>query len=187
MRAKELDAFSSYCDIKNICAAIYFNAGVIISALVFLLADKSTLELGKVFSTLALLGYIFNFSILYSNYAVESLYSLSVFNRRIEEVITKNLVDDQDKPKNIYELKDDQNPDSECLVFENVTAGWTPQIEDGFEMAEGERMNSTDEENTVLRDLTFSFECGEKIAVIGAVGTGKTSFLLSILGEMPVT
>ena len=54
-------------------------------------------------------------------------------------------------------------------------------------MAEGERMNSTDEENTVLRDLTFSFECGEKIAVIGAVGTGKTSFLLSILGEMPVT
>ena len=65
---------------KNICAAIYFNAGVIISALVFLLADKDTLELGKVFSTLALLGYIFNFSILYSNYAIESFYSLSVFN-----------------------------------------------------------------------------------------------------------
>ena len=78
-RKDELDAFSRYCDIKLICAAIYWNAGVIISAFVFLLADKDTLELGKVFSTLALLGYIFNFSILYSNYAIEGLYSLGVF------------------------------------------------------------------------------------------------------------
>ena len=64
-------------------SAIYYNAGVIISAFVFLLADKDTLELGKVFSTLALLGYIFNFSILYSNYAIESLNSLSVLDKRI--------------------------------------------------------------------------------------------------------
>jgi hypothetical protein len=59
---------------------------------VFLLADKESLELGKVFSTLALLGYIFNFSIVYSNFAIESLYALSVFNQRIEEVITGPLI-----------------------------------------------------------------------------------------------
>lgn len=58
----------------------------------FLLADKESLELGKVFSTLALLGYIFNFSIVYSNFAIESLYALSVFNQRIEEVITGPLI-----------------------------------------------------------------------------------------------
>lgn len=87
------------------------------------MADKNTLELGKVFSTLALLGYIFNFSILYSNYAVESLYMLSVYNKRINEVITKNLTDDQSKPKNIFELKD-KSPGAPCLVFKNVTAGW---------------------------------------------------------------
>ena len=80
-----------YCNIKNVCSAIYFNAGVIISALVFLFVDKDSLELGKVFSTLALLGYIFNFSICYSNYAIESLYALSVFNQRIENVITTPL------------------------------------------------------------------------------------------------
>ena len=66
---------------------------MIISAFVFLLADKETLELGKVFSTLALLGYIFNFSILYSNFAIESLYALSVFNQRIEQVITGPLLE----------------------------------------------------------------------------------------------
>ena len=69
---------------KNGFGAIYYNAGMIISAFVFLLADKETLELGKVFSTLVLLDYIFNFSILYSNYAIESLNTLSVFNKRIK-------------------------------------------------------------------------------------------------------
>ena len=92
VRGQELAAFSRYCDIKNGCGAIYYNAGVIISAFVFLLADKETLELGKVFSTLALLGYIFNFSILYSNFAIESLNTLSVFNKRIKQVITEPLL-----------------------------------------------------------------------------------------------
>lgn len=73
-RGAEIKAYGYYCDIKNICSAIYFNAGVIISSLVFLLASKESLELGKVFSTLALLAYIFNFSVTYSNYAVEALY-----------------------------------------------------------------------------------------------------------------
>lgn len=87
MRAKEIQSFTSYVNIKNICGAIYANAGVLISSLIFLFADKSLLELGKVFSTLALLGYVFNFSIVYSNYAIEALNELAVFNRRIEDVI----------------------------------------------------------------------------------------------------
>ena len=86
------------------------------------MADKNSLDLGKVFSTLALLGYIFNFSILYSNYAMEALYALSVFNKRIEEVITKNLLEDQHTPRNIEEIEKDQN--APCLVFDEMTAGW---------------------------------------------------------------
>lgn len=95
-RKLELDAFSQYCDIKNICGAIYFNAGIIISALVFLLVDKNRLDLGKVFSTLALLSYIFNFSIMFSNLAMQELFSLSVFNQRIEEAISKQFDQNQE-------------------------------------------------------------------------------------------
>ena len=87
IREQELTLFSKYINIKNVCSAIYANASILISSMIFLMADKSTLELGKVFSTLALLGYIFNFSILYSNYAIESIYCLRVFDRRIREVI----------------------------------------------------------------------------------------------------
>ena len=53
----------------------------------------------------------------------------------------------------------------------------------------GERLNTNNssEETIIIRDLSFSFEAGQKIAVIGTVGSGKTSFLMSILGEMPVS
>ena len=68
---------------------MYFNAGTIISSIIFIFADKKTLELGKVFSTIALLGYIFNFSVLYSNYALEAIYTIKVFNQRVDEVLLR--------------------------------------------------------------------------------------------------
>lgn len=94
-RSQELDAFQKYCNIKNICNAIYVNAGILISALVFLFVDKSQLDLGKVFSTLALLSHIFNFSIMYSNNAIEQMFSLKVFNKRVDEIVTFNYDDGQ--------------------------------------------------------------------------------------------
>lgn len=95
---------------------------MIISAFVFLLADKETLELGKVFSTLALLGYIFNFSILYSNFAIESLYTLSVFNKRIEQVITGPLLT---KEKTFLNRRHLTNEESDTLIeFKDVSASW---------------------------------------------------------------
>ena len=121
-REKELGAFSTYCNIKNICAAIYFNAGIIISALVFLLVDKSTLDLGKVFSTLALLGYIFNFRILYSNYAIESLFAMTVFNKRVEDIVTKHLANTASARRAIVSVDDARAP---TLALNNVTASWS--------------------------------------------------------------
>lgn len=78
---------NKYVFIKQICTALYFNAGVIISTFIFMFADSNTLDMGKVFSTIALLGYVFNFSVLYSNYAIEALYTIVVFNRRIDQVM----------------------------------------------------------------------------------------------------
>ena len=81
--------YGRYVNIKQICSALYFNAGVIISSMIFIFADPDTLELGKVFSTIALLGYVFNFSVLYSNYAIEALYTIIVFNKRVDQIVIK--------------------------------------------------------------------------------------------------
>ena len=79
--------YGQYVNIKQVCSAIYFNAGVIISSIIFIFADPATLELGKVFSTIALLGYVFNFSVLFSNYAIEAMYTIAVFNKRVDSIV----------------------------------------------------------------------------------------------------
>ena len=87
MRVEEMNIYGQYVNVKQVCSAIYFNAGVIISSIIFMFADPATLELGKVFSTIALLGYIFNFSVLYSNFALEAIYTIVVFNKRIDSIV----------------------------------------------------------------------------------------------------
>jgi len=79
--------YNKYVMIKQICSALYNNAGVIISSIIFMCADPDTLSMGKVFSTIAMLGYVFNFSILYSNYAIEALYTIVVFNKRVDQIV----------------------------------------------------------------------------------------------------
>ena len=34
-----------------------------------------------------MLGYVFNFSIVYSNYAIEALYSIKVFQQRVKDTV----------------------------------------------------------------------------------------------------
>ncbi len=37
----------------------------------------------------------------------------------------------------------------------------------------------------MLSDVNFSFKPNDKVAIIGKIGSGKTSLLMSILGEIP--
>lgn len=38
-----------------------------------------------------------------------------------------------------------------------------------------------------MRDVSFKFNPGDKVAVVGKVGAGKTSLLLSVLKELKTT
>jgi ABC-type bacteriocin/lantibiotic exporter with double-glycine peptidase domain len=77
------------------------------------------LELGKVFSTLTLLGYIFNFSVLYSNWAIEALNSLKVFQNRISEVITSPFEESTKNKVDVIKIESG-------IVFENASFSWKP-------------------------------------------------------------
>ena len=40
---------------------------------------------------------------------------------------------------------------------------------------------------SVLRNISFKFKPGDKVAIVGKVGSGKSSLLLAVLGELPVS
>lgn len=82
------------------------------------MVDRNLLALGKVFSTLSLLGYIFNFSILFSNYAIEALQCLNIFFDRMEMAITKPFEESQ-KMNKAVEIKKDG-----CLEYSDVSVSW---------------------------------------------------------------
>ena len=129
-----MEIYGRYVNIKQICSAIYFNAGVIISSIIFIFANPEDLELGKVFSTIALLGYIFNFSVLYSNYALEAIYQIIVFNKRVDQIV--GTAQDYAEKK---DTKVKKVMSREPLVrFTNATVNWTTQ--------------------PILKDISFEFE-----------------------------
>jgi ATPase subunit of ABC transporter with duplicated ATPase domains len=49
---------------------------------------------------------------------------------------------------------------------------------------EVESLNKSFDDNHVLKDITFMAEVGERIAVIGENGAGKTTFLRTLMGEL---
>jgi ATP-binding cassette, subfamily C (CFTR/MRP), member 1 len=151
--------YGRYVNIKQVCSAIYFNAGVIISSIIFIFADPKDLQLGKVFSTIALLGYIFNFSILYSNYALEAIYKIMVFNKRIDQIVNA-AQEFSDKKHNGFKKVASQEP---ILRFKAASIAWGS--------------------GTVLSDISCDFEGPQKVAVIGRVGCGKSTLLHAIMRE----
>ena len=68
--------------------------------------------------------------------------------------------------------------------MQNVSATWQPPDE-GKELFTGEELDA-DEDPSVIKNLTLELHKGEKVAIIGKVGSGKSSLLMTILGEMPI-
>jgi ABC-type multidrug transport system fused ATPase/permease subunit len=70
------------------------------------------------------------------------------------------------------------------LSLENVYSQWNVQEDkdtgEDIEAGEGDGAVM----DTVLRDINFTLEQSDKVAVIGKVGCGKTSLLLTILKEL---
>ena len=134
IRNEEMAIYGRYVNIKQVCSAIYFNAGVIISSIIFIFANPEDLDLGKVFSTIALLGYIFNFSVLYSNYALEAIYQITVFNKRIDQIVgaAQQFADKRD---NKFKKVASREP---LVRFTDACVSWTTQ--------------------PILKDISFEFQ-----------------------------
>lgn len=71
-----------------------------------------------------------------------------------------------------------RNEESEAISVEGGTVSWSN------DQSDKENSKKEDSGNAVLKDIDFHVKRGSFVAVIGQVGSGKTSLLSSILGEM---
>lgn len=69
------------------------------------------------------------------------------------------------------QLKAPQSPDDPTAGFKKASFSWNPTSENDFK----------------LRDVSIDFHIGKLNVVIGPTGSGKTSLLLALLGEMHLT
>lgn len=78
---------------------------------------------------------------------------------------------EEDETSKYDQLAQHPGPNSPYIGFENASFSW----------------DSNSENNFKLRDLNIAFKDGKLNVIIGATGSGKTSLLLALLGEMDLT
>jgi len=75
------------------------------------------------------------------------------------------------------------------LVIKDATLGWKAKpAPDGDEEEGSDGGGSTSEAEElgfVLRDISIAVEYGQHVAIVGPTGSGKSSLLQAVLGEMP--
>ena len=71
------------------------------------------------------------------------------------------------------------------MSLENVYSQWNVQEDkDTGEDIEAGEPDGGVHFDTVIRDISFTFSQNDKVALIGKVGSGKTSLMLTILKEL---
>ncbi|XP_067119333.1 ATP-binding cassette sub-family C member 4-like [Centruroides vittatus] len=66
-------------------------------------------------------------------------------------------------------IKEDKSNGTKCGIWmKDITAAWN------------------NENNTTLKAISLDVQVGELLVVVGSIGSGKTSLLMAILGEIPI-
>ncbi|CAH1707315.1 unnamed protein product [Chironomus riparius] len=149
--------------------AAYLNAGTsfIWSCAPFMVAlcsfatyvlvdDNNVLDAKTAFTSLALFN-ILRFPLSMLPMLISNMVQTSVSVKRINKFMNGEELD----PNNVQHEESEKNP----LVIENGTFSWG-------------------EENSVLKNINLQIESKKCVAIVGQVGSGKSSLISAFLGEM---
>jgi len=140
---------------------------VLVTCIVYVLSG-GILSAEKVYTSILIL----NFSRYWVNYCAHKglmfVINIKLMNKRLEEIL---------QIKDILQLHKEGNKDQGSLLqedlavsFKDYTAYWSQKAE-----------------KPCLKNINVSIKNNQLIALIGKIGSGKTTFLLSFLREIPVT
>lgn len=138
-----------------------------------------------VFPALALFDLLSEPMLLIPNFIVDVIEVSTSLSRIGELLCLDELADDQQgHVKRDLNAKDNTE---DSVVVKNATFIWNANSDDtqGYRDEESE-MQETTASNTALKDINFVAKKGKLTCVVGKVGSGKSSLIKAILGDIPI-
>lgn len=163
-RRTEFKWLSENQHMKAYSTVLYWMAPTVVSSVIFfgcVLLKSASLDAGTIFTVLATLRTMSE-PVRFLPDALNNLIQVKVSFDRINLF----LVEDEIKEENL--LKDHTGDDSGHII-----------------LIQGGSFSWDLESTPTLSNITFEAKPGEKIAICGPVGAGKSSLLYAILGEIP--
>ncbi|KAF8767898.1 Multidrug resistance-associated protein 4 like [Argiope bruennichi] len=168
IRRKEVTKIRRTSILRGLNLAVFFISSkliLLVAFVVFVLGVKGDLTPEKVFVCMSLFNNLRLAMTLFFPYAIaqgaESIISL----KRIQKFL---LLEEQQETSHL-DVSNLRPKLSQCGIWmQKVVASWDKGGE------------------STLRNVTLTVKPGELLAVVGPVGCGKTSLLMSILGELPI-
>ncbi|XP_015279485.1 PREDICTED: canalicular multispecific organic anion transporter 1 [Gekko japonicus] len=161
IRARELKGLLKFSYLQAISIFLFTCAPVIVSVVTFavyvMVGEENVLDAQKAFTSIALFN-VLRFPLTMLPLVLSSLVQVTVSTERLERYLGS---DDLDTSAIWHD------PDPDCAVrFSDSSFAW--------------ERNS----DATIRDITLKIPHGHLVAVVGAVGSGKSSLLSAMLGEM---
>lgn len=140
--------------------AVYISAYIMFSIYTWLGGGLLTPE--KVYASIMVLGFVRMWCIQFPHSGRMFIVNAKVIQKRVQDILYIPEVLDSDQSRPIDSPK--------SVSFYNYTAYWSKKAQ-----------------KPCLENINLALNAGEVTAVIGKIGSGKTSFLLSFLKEIPET
>lgn len=180
-RKREIATIGIATILKTINQTLFFVSSkiiVFVTLMIYLLLGNP-LEAEIVFVTIGLANLLRLSLTLFFPNAVAVVAETIISCKRINAFL---LLPELDSSQANYQVKSDCYNCDDIVSFEDVYASWKVPL------TNLRRLNSWDTNRaSIVRNLSMQIKSRELVLVVGRVGSGKSSLLMSLLGELPVT
>ncbi|XP_071953210.1 ATP-binding cassette sub-family C member 4-like [Antedon mediterranea] len=173
-RRKEIQKVRKSSQLRAANLSLFFTTISLVSFATFVVYSLTgnTLTASKVYFAIPLFIVVRQSSGLYFPYSIATTMEGFVSLRRMQDFLLLKELAIEDAPTNISKDAEDKTTKDPQVTMTNISASWDED--------DGEKALTM-----VLKDINLNVQAGELLAVVGPVGCGKSSLLMTIMREVP--